>query len=95
MEPREDRLRVEGEFPDGWLYVSLPRFPGWEIWLENSMGTRRMTSLPALEAFQKIEVPPGNARMHFIYNPASWRLGMLLTLAALAALAVSWRRPVT
>lgn len=94
LESREDRLLIEGDFPDGWVYVSLPRFPGWSIWHVSPAGARELDSLPALEAFQKVKVPPGRAKMYFIYRPESWRRGLLLSLMGLAAVALIRRRSI-
>src|SRR5208282_6564118 len=35
LRPREDCFQVSGIAPhDGWLYVSEPRYPGWEAYLD-------------------------------------------------------------
>ncbi|MBI5630350.1 MAG: hypothetical protein HY921_05650 [Elusimicrobia bacterium] len=89
--PREDRLQIFGdEDKPRWIYVSLPRYPGWRSWLEAPPRAAEVDSLPALGAFQKLLAPPGPWTLHFLYRPASFRWGLALTLASLLALARYW-----
>ncbi len=77
---REDRFRVEGvSSAPGWVFVSEPRYPGWSARLKTSSGFQEIESLPAMGAFQKIQVPAGPWTLEFLYRPLSWRLGVLLT----------------
>lgn len=86
---REDGFIVEGKSPrPGWVYVAEPLYPGWEVALETPQGIAIVKAEPALSAFQKIRVPEGNWRLKFRFDPVSWRLGRLLTCAALLVLAV-------
>jgi hypothetical protein len=86
---REDRFAVSGAGA-GWAYVAEPRYPGWRATLETPRGEGDVASLPALGAFQKIPVPDGPWTLRFLYDPASWRIGLLITLAALLAAASYW-----
>lgn len=86
---REDRFEVPGE-GQGWVYVAEPRYPGWKVRVETPLGGSEVRSLPALTAFQKVPVPPGRWTLHFRYLPANWRLGRLLTVLSLMALALHW-----
>lgn len=74
---REDRFEVRGEGA-GWAFVAEPRFPGWKTVLSSAGGDREVAPLPALEAFQKVETPEGAWTLRWRYDPAPWRLGVLL-----------------
>lgn len=87
--PREDRFSVSGAGA-GWLYLAEPRYPGWVATLETPRGAGAAAPLPALGPFQKIPVPDGPWTVRFRYDPGSWRLGVLLTLAALLAFGSYW-----
>ena len=84
-----DRLRVHGSFAEpGWLFLSEPRAPGWKAFLNGR--PRALASAPALTAFQKLRVPAGDWSVLFRYDPASWRLGLAVSLAFLCALGAYW-----
>jgi hypothetical protein len=86
---REDRFAVSGEGA-GWVFVSEPRYPGWRAVLETPSGSRPIEMRPALGAFFKAAVPDGPWTLRLVYDPASWRLGVLLTLASLLAFGSYW-----
>jgi hypothetical protein len=86
---REDLFSVSGT-GKGWAFVAEPRYPGWRASLETPDATRRVETTPALGAFQKIAVPDGPWTVRFVYDPASWRVGLLITLSALLAFASYW-----
>jgi hypothetical protein len=86
---REDRFEVAGAGA-GWVFVAEPRYPGWRASLETPAGTVPVETRPALSAFQKVEVPDGPWTLRFRYEPESWRLGLLSSLAALLALGSYW-----
>ncbi|MBI4386836.1 MAG: hypothetical protein HY551_05590 [Elusimicrobia bacterium] len=83
---REDRYEFDAATPAGWLYVAQPRTPGWRTWLDG----RPAAGERALRAFQKFAVPQGRWTLHFRYDPASWRLGVAVTLLAILACAAYW-----
>ena len=87
--PREDRFTITGE-GEGFVFVSEPRYPGWRSTLETPRGTLPAAAEPALGAFQKAPVPSGPWTLLFRYDPASWRLGVLLSTAALLGLGAYW-----
>jgi hypothetical protein len=86
---REDRFEFSGSGA-GWVFVSEPRYPGWRASLETPGGIKPVETRPALSAFQKVEVPDGPWTLRFVYDPASWRLGLLGSLAALLAFGSYW-----
>jgi len=84
---RDDRLVIRGGADGpGWLYLAEPRLPGWEAWL----GPARVGVEPAMGAFAKTRVPAGEWVFRWLYRPADWRWGLLLSLAAMAASAAYW-----
>lgn len=86
---REDRFAVSGAGA-GWAYVAEPRYPGWRAELITPGGAAPADVEPALGVFQKARVPDGPWTLAFRYDPASWRAGALLSLAALLALGSYW-----
>lgn len=87
--PREDRLTISDE-GEGWVFLSEPRYPGWRAALETGTGTSPAQPLPALGPFQKYRVPAGPWTLRLRYDPASWRIGALVSAAALLAFAGYW-----
>jgi hypothetical protein len=90
----DDRLIVEGEGQGaGWAFVSHPLYPGWKAMLETPLGEGRVLPSAALSAFQKIPVPAGRWVLRLIYDPWTWKAGLLLSLASWAVWGiVLWRR---
>lgn len=86
---REDRLSVGGE-GEGWVFLSEPRYPGWRAQLETQSGRVAVEPVPALGAFQKFRVPSGRWTLRLIYDPASWRFGVVSSLLALLVLGAYW-----
>jgi hypothetical protein len=84
---REDRFRVSyaADRP-GWLYVSEPAAGGWKVLLDGTV----VSSEQAFTAFRKARLPAGRGELVFRYAPASWTLGLMLTLSFLCALAAYW-----
>ncbi len=87
--PREDRLSVSGEGA-GWVFLSEPRYPGWYAELEGRADRADVEPVPALGPFQKFKVPAGPWTLRLRYDPRSWRVGVLLNLAALLGLGGYW-----
>lgn len=79
---REDRVDVEGDTRAGWAYISQPRFPGWEAYLETPLGAGRAAARPALGPFEEFAVPAGRWRLTLLYRPETWRAGLLVSLLA-------------
>jgi hypothetical protein len=87
--PRDDRFEVSGRGP-GWAFIAEPRYPGWRAVLESPGSSSPVETFPAWGAFQKVRVPQGPWRLRFFYDPASWRVGRLLSLVFLSGLGLYW-----
>jgi membrane protein YfhO len=71
----------------GYLLLSDSHYPGWEATLDG-------TPVPVLRAnavMRAVRVPPGAHSVRFDYRPLSFRLGALLSVLALGALALALR----
>ncbi len=74
----------------GWLVLTDTFFPGWRATVDGKHALIR----PANYAFRAVAVPAGASTVEFTYDPASYRVGLflsLLTLSALTALAAAGR----
>ena len=72
----------------GYLLLSDSHYPGWEATLDG-------TPVPVLRAnavMRAVRVPPGAHSVRFDYRPLSFRLGALLSVLALGALALALLR---
>jgi len=79
----EDRivLAVEGG-SGGELILTDSFYPGWQAWVDGEPVSIRRAD----EAFREVLVPPGMHTVEFRYEPASFRVGLFLSLLTLAAL---------
>ena len=73
---------------DGWLVVADVWYPGWRASLDGSP----IEILIADTVFRSVPVPAGNHTIEFEYRPASFYLGVVLSLAAWITLFWVWRR---
>jgi hypothetical protein len=87
--PREDELSVSGE-GGAFVYLAEPRYPGWRATLEAGGAAAPAEPRPALGAFQLFAVPAGPWTLRLRYDPPSFRLGLLLSAAALLGLGAYW-----
>lgn len=91
---REDSLRAAGSFDrPGWLFLSEPFYPGWRASVSAGGVSAEPESVPALTAFRRFRVPAGDWTFEARYAPASWAMGLALTLlTAFAALGAGFAR---
>ncbi|HEX5750566.1 MAG TPA: YfhO family protein [Archangium sp.] len=71
----------------GYLLLSDSHYPGWEATLDGA-------PVPVLRAnavMRAVRVPPGTHEVRFDYRPLSFRLGAMLSVLALGALALALR----
>jgi uncharacterized membrane protein YfhO len=67
----------------GLLVVSDSYYPGWRAWVDgNSVAIHRVNY-----GFRGVVVPAGRHTVEMEYEPASFQVGLFLSLAAAAALA--------
>jgi uncharacterized membrane protein YfhO len=80
-------VRVQAAQP-GFLVLADQYFPGWRAEVNGS----EAEIVRANVTFRAVEVPSGDSEVVFVYRPFSVRLGALISLVALAIMAVLWRR---
>lgn len=75
-----DRVTLQAEMAeDGLVFLSDTYFPGWNVYVD---GQKDML-YKANYAFRAVIVPKGLHSVEFIYEPASFRLGVLLTVSGM------------
>jgi len=67
---------------DSFLVLSDTFFPGWRAYVDGSHGSGRREILRANHAFRAVAVSPGDEVVHFLYKPAGFRWGLVLTALA-------------
>ncbi|MCL4545390.1 MAG: oligosaccharide flippase family protein [Chloroflexi bacterium] len=83
----------------GYLVLTDTYFPGWTARYRTATGGgpwQTLSVLPADETFRAVALPPGHWEVEFRYQPLSFRLGLVISLVSLAALALllvwgAWR----
>jgi membrane protein YfhO len=70
---------------DGYLFVSEMWMPGWEADVDG----RKQEVLQANYTFRAVHVAAGTHRIHMVYRPVSWFVGLGITLATIVVL-LTW-----
>ena len=89
-----DRVEVEAEAPgDALLVLGDVYYPGWKASVDGEdVPIERVDYL-----LRGVRIGPGTHDVEFRYEPASWRIGWVLSLLALVIVAVlcfrAWTRP--
>lgn len=84
VEDLDERVVLETErSTPGWLVTSMAHFPGWRARVDGV----ESPYLRANYAFGAVAVPAGRARVELVYEPASFEIGKLASLACALALA--------
>jgi hypothetical protein len=78
--PQRQELSIRAE-RTGWVVVTDNFYPGWSARLDGKMAPL----LRANHLFRAVAVPAGSHRLVFSYEPTSWRIGAVGSLASLAA----------
>jgi len=86
-EPQRVVLRVRASEP-GFLFLADQDRPGWKATVD---GVEREI-VRADHAFRLVEVPKGDSEVVFTYRPLSLPIGAAVSLAAIIAFAILWRR---
>jgi hypothetical protein len=87
-----NRLLIYLDAPGaGWLVLSDVWYPGWHAWVDGHPAT----ILRANYLFRAVKVEPGKQQVIFVYQPLSFRLGLVLSLLSCVVVAIlvyrSWR----
>ena len=77
-EPERVRVRVQTDAP-AWLLLGDTYYPGWHA----TVNGETAPIYPADLLFRAVSVPTGDSIVEFTYQPASWRWGVRISLAAL------------
>jgi hypothetical protein len=91
-----DSLEIEVETPvAGMLVLSDPYYSGWQAEVDG----QPVEILRANYAFRAVAVPSGIHRVTMAFRPATWRVGLVITLSTLLLLlavgaVLVWRRRV-
>ena len=83
VEYTPSRVTIDVDSGGGMLVLSDSYYPGWVARVDG----RQVTVIPANAAFRGVPLPSGRHRVEFSYEPASVRLGLGVTAAALAVMA--------
>ncbi len=87
--PNQWRAEVRAD-TEGWLVLADTWYPGWQVRLDGDQGEL----LRANYLFQAVHVPAGQHTVDLIYQPFSFWLGSVCSLASLSLLGLIglWRR---
>jgi hypothetical protein len=76
----------------GILVLTDSYYPGWKVFVDGTQGTL----LRANHFFRAVELPAGNHSVEFVYDPVSFKIGLIISsLTAVLLIGVSlirWRR---
>ena len=78
-EPERVRIHVDTDGP-AWLLLTDTYYPGWQATINGEEAPIYAADL----LFRAVAVPPGSSIIEFSYQPASWRWGVRISLAALS-----------
>jgi len=81
--PDPNRLEVKVEADaGGWLVLSDIWYPGWSASVDGAPAD----AYPADGAFRAVWVPPGSSTVTWLYQPTSFRVGVIVSAGALVIL---------
>ena len=78
-EPERVRIHVDTDGP-AWLLLTDTYYPGWQATINGEEAPIYAADL----LFRAVAIPPGSSTVEFTYQPASWRWGVRISLAALS-----------
>lgn len=83
--PNNSRAAFQGDFPKpGYVVFDETFWPGWRAWVDD----RPEPILRAYGLFMAVRVDKGNHQVDFRYEPTAFRLGLFISLLALAVLSL-------
>ncbi len=71
------------------VVVTETYYPGWRAYLD---GARELKIYPADGVFRAVSVPKGKHRVRFVYEPASFKIGLWSSIISLVAMAFFYDR---
>lgn len=86
---RADRVSVRVEAPfDGWVVLADTWYPGWKAYVDGvKTEIRRANYL-----FRAVPLAAGEHQLVFVYQPASFYTGALLSMLGLVMMGFLWRK---
>ena len=82
-----DRLVLEADLAaDGVVVVADTYYPGWKAYVDGAP----VEISPADVLFRAVSVPAGKHTIEFRYQPASFRIGVVLFVLGALTASVSW-----
>jgi len=80
---QNDRVRITARLHEpGILVLTDAFYPGWKVYVDKH--PKRI--LRANYLFRGVELTPGNHTVEFVYDPASFKIGLFISLMTLALL---------
>jgi uncharacterized membrane protein YfhO len=67
----------------GWLVLTDSYYPGWRAWIDGKPAPIDRFS----DALRSVDVPAGQHTIEMRYQPSTFRVGLFISLLALALLA--------
>lgn len=77
-------FHVIGNPQTGWFFVSNTWYPGWKAFVDGM----RVEIYRADYVFMSIPIPEGDHTVEFVYQPESFSIGLILTLAGLITIII-------
>ncbi len=71
------------------LFLSDVFYPGWKAFIDN----REVSILRADWAFRTVSVPAGEHDVRFVYDPISWKIGLLISIMSILVTAIIISKP--
>jgi hypothetical protein len=87
MEDGINSVTLEIELPQaGWLVLTDTGYPGWKVVIDNEPKEWQTANY----TFRAVELPSGRHLVRWAYTPMSFKAGLFISLAALAAVCCSF-----
>jgi len=82
-----NRLVLEVETPEAaFLFMSEAHYPGWQAYVDGE----KEEILRASYVFRAIPLGPGSHRVEVVFEPMSFKIGLLLSLLTVFSLLIAW-----
>jgi uncharacterized membrane protein YfhO len=82
-----NRLVLEVDTPEAaFLFMSEAHYPGWQAYVDGE----KEEILRASYVFRAIPLGPGSHRVEVVFEPMSFKIGLLLSLLTVFSLLIAW-----